>query len=353
MGQTGARRRSHVYRHRNSRLHLVGALDRVSRATRLNETLQTRRPFRMSSALLVGKWCGVRCPLAAHGLRRSSVHARVPRRLHEDGGAFGVHRSRRQRPSGLRGAVARRSDRARGNDGIFGADDARDDGDARRRAGAGDGGQDARRHRSPVGRTHVGGRGPGLVAGGLRERRSRFRGAVGTSRRSRARVAGAVASRVRAVRPSFLFDGGGPPIWLGSWGSDAGLRRVARLADGWLASAYNTTPELFADARARLGEHLRAHGKEPDLFPNGLATMWFYITEDRTEADHIFRERLAPAIHRPAEELRERLPVGPGAAFAEKLTAFGDAGVQRGLVWPVAHERRQLELFCEKVRPLV
>ncbi|HMF84277.1 MAG TPA: LLM class flavin-dependent oxidoreductase [Acidimicrobiia bacterium] len=146
---------------------------------------------------------------------------------------------------------------------------------------------------------------------------------------------------------------GGPPIWLGSWGSDAGLRRVARLADGWLASAYNTTPELFADARARLGEHLRAHGKEPDLFPNGLATMWFYITEDRTEADHIFRERLAPAIHRPAEELRERLPVGPGAAFAEKLTAFGDAGVQRVLLWPVAHERRQLELFCEKVRPLV
>jgi alkanesulfonate monooxygenase SsuD/methylene tetrahydromethanopterin reductase-like flavin-dependent oxidoreductase (luciferase family) len=146
---------------------------------------------------------------------------------------------------------------------------------------------------------------------------------------------------------------GGPPIWLGSWGSDAGLRRVARVADGWLASAYNTTPELFADARARLGEHLRAQGREPDAFPNGLATMWFYITEDRTEADRIFRERLAPAIHRPAEELRERLPVGGASAFAEKLAAFADGGVQRVLLWPVAHERRQLELFSEKVRPLV
>src|SRR5262245_12048973 len=40
----------------------------------------------------------------------------------------------------------------------------------------------------------------------------------------------------------------GPPIWVGSWGSDAGLRRVARLADGWLASAYNTTPDGFAEA---------------------------------------------------------------------------------------------------------
>jgi Luciferase-like monooxygenase len=40
----------------------------------------------------------------------------------------------------------------------------------------------------------------------------------------------------------------GPPIWIGSWGSPAGLRRVARLADGWLASGYNTNPELFAQA---------------------------------------------------------------------------------------------------------
>jgi hypothetical protein len=30
-----------------------------------------------------------------------------------------------------------------------------------------------------------------------------------------------------------------PPIWICSWGSDAGLRRVARFGDGWLASAYN------------------------------------------------------------------------------------------------------------------
>src|SRR5215212_8211150 len=33
----------------------------------------------------------------------------------------------------------------------------------------------------------------------------------------------------------------GPPIWIGSWGSEAGLRRTARLGNGWLASAYNTT----------------------------------------------------------------------------------------------------------------
>ena len=34
----------------------------------------------------------------------------------------------------------------------------------------------------------------------------------------------------------------GIPLWIGSWGSRAGLARVARAGDGWLASAYNTTP---------------------------------------------------------------------------------------------------------------
>jgi alkanesulfonate monooxygenase SsuD/methylene tetrahydromethanopterin reductase-like flavin-dependent oxidoreductase (luciferase family) len=144
---------------------------------------------------------------------------------------------------------------------------------------------------------------------------------------------------------------GGPPIWIGSWRSDAGLRRVARLGDGWLASAYNTTPELFADAHTRLAGYLSTHGKDGGAFPNGLATMWFYITEDRAEADGILQRRLAPVIHRPESMLRERLPVGPANAFAEKLDAFRDAGVQRVLIWPVADEQRQLELFCEKVRP--
>src|SRR5215204_6802530 len=45
---------------------------------------------------------------------------------------------------------------------------------------------------------------------------------------------------------------GGVPLWVGSWGSQAGLARVARAGDGWLASAYNTTPERFAAARALL-----------------------------------------------------------------------------------------------------
>jgi alkanesulfonate monooxygenase SsuD/methylene tetrahydromethanopterin reductase-like flavin-dependent oxidoreductase (luciferase family) len=145
----------------------------------------------------------------------------------------------------------------------------------------------------------------------------------------------------------------GPPVWIGSWGSELGLRRVARLGDGWLASAYNTTPELFGKAKTHLDSELVRLGKHPGTFSNALATMWFYITEDGTEADRIMRERVVPTIHRPEDVLRERLPVGPAELFAERLSAFAGAGVQRVFIWPVADEERQLALFCDKVRPAI
>ena len=76
----------------------------------------------------------------------------------------------------------------------------------------------------------------------------------------------------------------GPPIWVGSWGSPAGLRRVARLADGWLASAYNTTPERFREGMDRLAEERRRAGWAAAPFPSALATTGLTITEDKGSA---------------------------------------------------------------------
>src|SRR5690606_28091233 len=101
-------------------------------------------------------------------------------------------------------------------------------------------------------------------------------------------------------------SGEGPPIWLGSWGSAAGLRRVARLADGWLASGYNTVPEQFGENREALTEHLEAAGKDAALFPNGIATMWTYVSDDAAEAERVLTEVLAPALGRDPDALRER-----------------------------------------------
>jgi len=86
----------------------------------------------------------------------------------------------------------------------------------------------------------------------------------------------------------------GIPLWIGSWGSRAGLARVARAGDGWLASAYNTTPERFSQARMALNQALRDRGREPAGFPDALATMWTWIARDRAEGDRMLADVLAP-----------------------------------------------------------
>ncbi len=146
---------------------------------------------------------------------------------------------------------------------------------------------------------------------------------------------------------------GGPPIWIGSWGSGAGLRRVARLADGWLASGYNTNPEMFSQALADLKVNLGNVGKDPDRFPNAIATMWCYVTEDRDEAERILDRVLAPMLNRPAEQLRPLLPIGPADECAEKLSAYQRAGAQRVFIWPIEDEMNQLSVFMERVAPQV
>ena len=58
-----------------------------------------------------------------------------------------------------------------------------------------------------------------------------------------------------------------PSIWFASWGSDRRLAAMAAAADGWFASAYNATPDQYAEARGRLDTHLRARGSCPELLP--------------------------------------------------------------------------------------
>jgi alkanesulfonate monooxygenase SsuD/methylene tetrahydromethanopterin reductase-like flavin-dependent oxidoreductase (luciferase family) len=143
------------------------------------------------------------------------------------------------------------------------------------------------------------------------------------------------------------------PVWIASWGSEAGLRRVARLGDGWFASAYNTSPQDFEAARESLSEELRARGRDPDLFPNALVTMWTWITEDARDADRALREVLAPLLKRDPDLLRDQVCIGPAERCAELLSRYARAGCERVHLWPLGDEPRQLELAATAVLPAV
>jgi alkanesulfonate monooxygenase SsuD/methylene tetrahydromethanopterin reductase-like flavin-dependent oxidoreductase (luciferase family) len=146
---------------------------------------------------------------------------------------------------------------------------------------------------------------------------------------------------------------GGIPLWIGSWGSDAGMRRVARAGDGWLASAYNTTPERFAEGRNFLRRELERRKRPADDFPNALVTMWTWVTEQEAEAERVLDEVLAPLLRREPDELRGRLCVGSAETCAELISRYAEAGCRRVNFWPLGDERRQIELIAGEVGPLV
>ena len=70
-------------------------------------------------------------------------------------------------------------------------------------------------------------------------------------------------------------------------------------------------PDQFAAALAKLRDQLKIFGKDPASFPNALATMFMYITEDKPQTERVLSETLARLLNRPVDQPRERLLVGP------------------------------------------
>ena len=125
------------------------------------------------------------------------------------------------------------------------------------------------------------------------------------------------------------------------------------MADGWIASAFNTTADEFKQKADRLNILLQLEGKDPNKFPNALATMFMHISDSSEESERIPREVLSPALGRSGDELVDQLLLGPPEVCAEKLIKLQSAGVQRVFLWPLTDEIPQLEMFQKKVAPLV
>jgi alkanesulfonate monooxygenase SsuD/methylene tetrahydromethanopterin reductase-like flavin-dependent oxidoreductase (luciferase family) len=127
------------------------------------------------------------------------------------------------------------------------------------------------------------------------------------------------------------------PIWIGSWGSNAGLRRVARLADGWLSSAGpgHQSPEQFAEDVKRLNAFLVQEGKDSTTFPNAVSTMALFISEDLDELARLGGPGYVPRpvgvgvvqpAGRPGEDAHAHDMVGTRAACIDKVRRWKAAG---------------------------
>jgi alkanesulfonate monooxygenase SsuD/methylene tetrahydromethanopterin reductase-like flavin-dependent oxidoreductase (luciferase family) len=141
----------------------------------------------------------------------------------------------------------------------------------------------------------------------------------------------------------------GPPLWVGSWGAPNALRRVARLADGWVASAYAATPATFAARWTQLQGLVAAEGRDPQTFRNIVATLFFYIDDDQRAAEEAIAARLAPALGKAPTELLPYAAYGTAERVRERIDEYADAGAHQIHLWPAADPLVQIEALAETV----
>ena len=139
-----------------------------------------------------------------------------------------------------------------------------------------------------------------------------------------------------------------PPIYVGSWGSDAGLKRLAKYSNGWMASAYNITPAKFKEKWNFLLAYRKSLGKEEEKeepFDNSVMSMFGYIHDDKDKIRKVVKEILSPALRRPAEDLEQMLLFGSLDECLQKIKDFVNAGVNRIHFWPVLDYKDQIRIF--------
>ena len=151
---------------------------------------------------------------------------------------------------------------------------------------------------------------------------------------------------VVAPRP---FQKPHPPILIGSWGSDMGLRRVAKYGDGWMASAYNITPDKFKAKWKTLLSYRKDMDKDTTRFGNSVVSMFGYIDNNKEKIRKIVRDVLSPVLGRPAEELEGLLLFGSIDECIKKIKVFLEAGVNSIHFWPVNNYIEQIEIFSKEI----
>jgi probable F420-dependent oxidoreductase len=137
------------------------------------------------------------------------------------------------------------------------------------------------------------------------------------------------------------------PVWFGGR-SDAALRRVGAIGDGWLASAVS--PDEVAVMAPRIREHAAAAGRTIDDDHYGVIVP-YWITDDSTAL-----ERVAPTMLRlrPDASPVNYAAVGSAAHCRDLIRRFIDAGASKFVMRPLcppAETDEQLDRLAEEVLP--
>ncbi len=88
-------------------------------------------------------------------------------------------------------------------------------------------------------------------------------------------------------------------------------------------------------------------GKNQDVLPHAVATMFAYVTDDPVEADSVLGMLVSP--RQGPSDLRDRSLIGTAQQCVGKLKRLEAAAVEQVFVWPMRREVGQLKRFAEEV----
>jgi alkanesulfonate monooxygenase SsuD/methylene tetrahydromethanopterin reductase-like flavin-dependent oxidoreductase (luciferase family) len=146
-------------------------------------------------------------------------------------------------------------------------------------------------------------------------------------------------------RPAKKID-----IWIGGR-SEAALRRVARVADGWFASFV--TPQEFADGVAKIAEYAAAYGRINDEIEAG-SIVFCHVDPDGKKARQDFTAFFAGNQRRPPEQMLSRSAVGTPEECREILQRYVQHGLSKFALWPACPPSRliqQLAFYAQELIP--
>jgi len=137
-----------------------------------------------------------------------------------------------------------------------------------------------------------------------------------------------------------------PPLWMGGY-VDTVLRRVGKLADGWISYFY--TPESFGRSWRKVLDSAQATGKEANTFGN-CDMVPIRMGASGTEAKRVATEYIANHCDLPAwsEATPNSAITGTSKDCTEIIERFIEAGVQELVLMPAVAQLSEIEEQVER-----
>src|SRR5262249_46669234 len=135
-------------------------------------------------------------------------------------------------------------------------------------------------------------------------------------------------------RPAKKID-----IWVGGR-SDAALRRVARLAGGWVSSFF--TPPEFSEGQTKNAAFSVGYGPGDEEIEAG-SILFCHVNTDGQKARRDFAAFFAGNARRPPELMLERSAVGTPEECREVIQRYVEHGLTKYALWPACPPHQLLQ----------